>query len=466
MTVLRDQLRRLPIEVRLALEKELQALKGETSHGPAVKAADIDQLLGHLRVRNRVVITGLGAITPLGLNVEATWAGLLAGRSGIDYVTQIDVSGYETRFAGEVKGFDPAEHMSFKEARRMERFSQFAVAATREALDDAQVDVAKVGPERVGVLIGTAIGGLNATDKAVRNLLAGRRISPFYLVTMIPNIAAFHISHLYGALGYNSTVTTACAAGAQAIGEAAEVIRRGAADIMIAGGSESANAEIGLAGFLAMRGLSTRNDDPQRASRPFDRDRDGFVCAEGCGIVILESLEHALERGAHVHAELLGYSATSDAHNLAAPDPGGEGAARAMRWALQDAGVEPRDVQYVNAHGTSTPLNDVAETVAIKRALGDHAYRVPISSTKSMIGHAFGGAAAIETIVCALTIEHGIIHPTINYDTPDPECDLDYVPNVARRAEVNVALCNAFGLGGQDACLVLGKYLQAPAPVW
>lgn len=458
MSVLREKLLQLPGEVRGALRKELEALEGEASGATVIDALTIDELLDHLRVRNRVVITGMGAITPLGLSVEETWAGLTAGLSGIDYVTQIDVTDYATRFAGEVKGFDPAQYMSFKEARRMERFSQFAVAATKEALEDAQLSIEDVDPEQVGVLIGTAIGGLNATDKAVRDLLAGRRISPFYLVTMIPNIAAFHISHLYGALGYNNTVTTACAAGAQAIGEAAEVIRRGAAQVMIAGGSESANAEIGLAGFLAMRGLSTRNDEPQRASRPFDKDRDGFVCGEGSGILILENLGHALRRGARIHAEIRGYAATSDAYNLAAPDPEGEGAARAMRWALQDAGLKPEDVDYINAHGTSTALNDAAETRAIKKALGEHAYRVAISSTKSMIGHAFGGASAIETIVCALTVERGVIHPTINYETPDPECDLDYVPNVAREAEVNAALCNAFGLGGQDACLVVGKY--------
>jgi 3-oxoacyl-[acyl-carrier-protein] synthase II len=458
MSALKEKLRELPVEVRIALRKELEAIEEEISGGATLDEAKADELVSHPRIRNRVVITGMGAITPLALNVEETWAGLIEGRSGIDYLTQIDASNYDTSFGGEVKDFDPGEYMDFKKARRMERFSHFAVAATKEALEDAQLKIEDLDPEEVGVLIGTAIGGLNATEQAVRDLLASRRISPFYLVTTVPNMAAFHICNLYGLKGYNNTVTTACAAGTQAVGEAAEVIRRGAAQVIITGGTESSNAEIGLAGFAAMRGLSTRNDDPQRASRPFDKDRDGFVASEGSGILILENLDHALRRGAHIYAEVLGYAATSDAYNIAAPDPQGEAAARVMRWALQDAGVKPEEVDYINAHGTSTILNDVMETLAIKKVLGEHAYRVPISSTKSMIGHLFGGAGAAEAIVCVLTVEHGIIHPTINYETPDPECDLDYVPNVARKAEVNVALSNSFGLGGQNACLVVGKY--------
>ena len=458
MRPLKERLRELPVQVRIALQRELDAIDGDTPGHTALDEAELEELLKSLRVRNRVVITGMGAVTPLALNVEETWAGLIEGRSGIDLIAQIDVSNYPTRIGGEVKGFDPVEYMNFKEARRMERFSHFAVAAAKEALEDSRLRIEEVGPEEVGVLIGTAIGGLNATDEAVRNLLAGKRISPFYLVTMTPNIAAFHLAHLYGLKGYNNTVTTACAAGVQAVGEAAEVIRRGAARVMVAGGTESSNAEVGLAGFCAMRGLSTRNDEPQRASRPFDEDRDGFVCSEGCGILILENLDHALGRGAHIYAEILGYSATCDAYNLAAPDPEAEGAARAIRWALENARVRPEEVDYINAHGTSTVLNDAMETLAIKKALGEHAYHVPISSTKSMIGHLFGGAGAVETIVCALTIEYGVIHPTINYETPDPACDLDYVPNVARKAEVDVALSNSFGLGGQNACLVLGRY--------
>lgn len=458
MSALREKLRELPSEVRIALRRELEAIGEEVSGRASVAESKVDELLARLRVRNRVVITGMGAITSLALNVKETWEGLLEGRSGIDFLTRIDVRDYATKFGGEVKDFDPVEYMDFKETRRMERFSHFAVAGTKEALEDAQMDIEEVGPEEVGVVMGTAVGGLNATDQAVRNLLSGRRISPFYLVTMVTNMAAFHICHLYGLKGYNNTVTTTCAAGAQAVGEAAEVIRRGAAQVMVAGGTESSNAEVGLAGFMAMRGMSTHNDDPQGACRPFDKDRDGFVAAEGCAILILENLDHALGRGAHIYAEVLGYAATSDAYNLVAPDPQAEGAARVMRWAIQDAGVRSEDIDYINAHGTGTPLNDAMETLAIKRVLGEHAYRVPISSTKSMIGHPFGGAGAVEAMVCALTIEHGAIHPTINYETPDPECDLDYVPNVAREADVEVALSNSFGLGGQNACLVMGKY--------
>jgi 3-oxoacyl-[acyl-carrier-protein] synthase II len=458
MSEVAERLRRLSPEVRAALRRELEQLDEDVPGDLAAGEQQVADLLDRLQVRNRVVITGLGAITPLALNVQETWQGLLEGRSGIDYITQIDASNYPTRIAGEAKGFEASEYMDRKEARRMERFSHFAVAASSEALEDAGLELDRIDREQVGVLIGTAIGGLSATEQTVRGLIKGKRVSPFYLVTMVPNMAAFHVCHIYGLKGYNNTVTTACAAGVQAVGEAAEVIRRGDAQVMLAGGTESSDAEVGLAGFCAMRGLSTRNDEPQRASRPFDKDRDGFVCSEGCGILVLENLKHALARGAKIYAEVLGYSATSDAYNLAAPDPEAEGAARAIRWALENAGVSPQDVDYINAHGTSTPLNDAMETLAIKKVFGEHAYRVPVSSTKSMIGHLFGGAGAVETIVCALTIKHGVIHPTINYETPDPECDLDYVPNVAREATVDVALSNSFGLGGQDACLVVGRY--------
>jgi len=406
-----------------------------------------------------VVITGMGVVTPIGLSVEEFWQGLVAGRSGIRRITEFDASPYPTQIAALVRGFDPQEYMDRKAARRMSRFSQFAVAATRMALEDADLTIEGDGTE-VGVLLGNAIGGLSDIEAACRVLFqrGGMRISPFVVVMIPPNLAAFQVAYTYGIKGYNATVTTACAAGTQAIGEAAEVIRRGKAQVMVTGGTEAGFCELGLAMFSVGRAYSTRNDEPERASRPFDRDRDGFVGGEGCGILILESLEHARRRGAHIYAEVLGYGASSDAYHLIAPDPTGAGAARAMAWALEDAGLGPEDVDYINAHGTATILGDVAETRAIKKVFGDHAYRVPISSTKSMIGHLWGGAGAVEAIACVKAIETGIIHPTINLENPDPECDLDYVPNVARRAKVDVAMNNSFGLGGQNACVVLGRY--------
>lgn len=410
--------------------------------------------------KERVVVTGMGAITPLGLSVEETWQGLIAGRSGITRITQFDASRYPTQIVGAVKGFNPGDYMDPKEAKRMARFSQFAVAATKMALEDAGLVINEDNTEQVGVLLGNSVGGLEETEKACRTLFerGGMRISPFFIVTMPPNLAAFQVAYTFGIKGYNSTISTACAAGTQAIGEAAEVIRRGKAKVMVTGGTESGVCELGLAVFCVGRAYSTRNDEPERASRPFDKDRDGFVGGEGAGILILESLEHALERGARIYAEVLGYGASNDAYHLIAPDPEGAGAARAMRWALEDAGVEPSEVDYINAHGTGTPLGDVAETLAIKKVFGAHAYRVPISSTKSMIGHLMGAAGAVESIVCILTIRDQIIHPTINLDTPDPDCDLDYVPNVARKAKVDIAMCNSFGLGGQNACAVFGRY--------
>ncbi|HAL62427.1 MAG TPA: beta-ketoacyl-[acyl-carrier-protein] synthase II [Chloroflexi bacterium] len=439
------------------LSQELEELVAEILEG--VETLPQPERVEGYRKRARVVITGMGALTPLGLTVEETWEGLVAGRSGIGYLSRIDTADLPTKIGGEVKGFDPSLYMDFKEARRMELFSQFAVAATGMALEDGGLVIDETNAPQVGVLIGTAIGGLGATQEAcLRYFVEKKRVSPFYLVSMIPNIAAFHVARLYGLEGYNSTVTTACAAGTQAVGEAAEVIRRGAAQVMIAGGTESADSLLGMAGFVSMRVLSTRNDDPQGASRPFDKDRDGLVGSEGCGILVLENLEHALRRGARIYAEVLGYSTTSDAYHMAQPDPEAKGATRAMRWAIADAGLRPEDIDYINAHGTSTVLGDIMETLAIKKALGEHAYKVPISSTKSMIGHLMGGAGAVEAIATALTIYQGVIHPTINYHTPDPQCDLDYVPNVARQVEVRIALSNSFGLGGQDACLVLGRY--------
>ena len=411
-------------------------------------------------IEERVVVTGLGAITPLALSVEETWQGLIAGRSGIGRVTQFDPSDYPTQILGEVKGFKAQDYMDRKKAKRMARFSQFAVAATGMALEDAGLAIDEENTEEIGVLLGNAIGGIEETEKACRIMLerGGMRISPFYVVMMPPNLAAFQVAYTYGIKGYSSTISTACAAGTQAIGEAAEVIRRGKARVMVAGGTEGGACELALAVFCVGRAYSTRNDEPERACRPFDKDRDGFVGGGGSGILILESLEHALERGARIYAEVLGYGASNDAYHLIAPDPEGMGAARAVRWALEDAGVQPSEVDYINAHGTGTPLGDVSETLAIKKVFGDHAYHVPISSSKSMIGHLWGAAGAVESIVCILTIRDSIIHPTINLETPDPDCDLDYVPNVARKAQVDIATCNSFGLGGQNACAVYGRY--------
>jgi 3-oxoacyl-[acyl-carrier-protein] synthase II len=411
-------------------------------------------------IEERVVVTGLGAVTPLGLSVEETWQGLLAGRSGVGLITHFDPSDYPTQILGLVKGFKARDFMDHKEARRMALFSQFAVAATKMALEDAGLVINEENTEEVGVLLGNAVGAIDETEKACRVLLerGGMRISPFFIVMMPPNLAAFQVAYTYGIKGYSLTVATACAAGTQAIGEAADVIRRGKAKVMVAGGAEGGICELALAVFCVGRAYSTRNDEPERACRPFDKDRDGFVGGEGSGIMILESLEHALERGARIYAEVLGYGASNDAYHLIAPDPEGLGAARAVRWALEDAGVEPSEVDYINAHGTGTPLGDVSETLAIKKVFGDHAYRVPISSSKSMIGHLWGAAGAVESIVCILTIRDNIIHPTINLETPDPDCDLDYVPGVPRKAQVDVAICNSFGLGGQNACTVFGRY--------
>ncbi len=439
------------------LSQELEELVAEILEG--METLPQPERIERYREKARVVITGIGALTPLGLTVEETWQGLVAGRSGIGYLTRIDTTDFPTKIGGEVRGFDPQDYMDFKEARRMALFSQFAVAATGMALEDAGLVIDETNAPHVGVLIGTAIGGMGATEEAcLRYFVEKKRVSPFYLVSMIPNIAAFHIARLYRLEGYNSTVTTACAAGTQAVGEAMEVIRRGAAQVMIAGGAEGADSLLGMAGFVSMRVLSTRNDDPPGASKPFDKDRDGLVGSEGCGILVLENLDYALRRGARIYAEVLGYSSTSDAYHMAQPDPEARGATRAIRWAVADAGISPQDIDYINAHGTSTILGDIMETLAIKKALGEHAYKVPVSSTKSMIGHLMGGAGAVEAIATALTIYQGVIHPTINYHTPDPQCDLDYVPNVAREAEVKTALSNSFGLGGQDACLILGRY--------
>jgi 3-oxoacyl-[acyl-carrier-protein] synthase II len=411
--------------------------------------------------RRRVVVTGLGAVTPLGLTAEETWEGLLEGRSGISLITEVNVDDYPTKIAGLVRGFDPGQYMDRKEARRMGRYSQLAVAAAQMALEDAALLANNIDGEEVGVIMGTSGGGaIEECEKACRIMFTkgGMRISPFFPVTVSVNVAAHHISRLHGLEGYNSTVVTACASGTQAIGEAAEVIRRGAAEIMVAGGTESGICELSVVAFSVARGYSRRNDEPEKASRPFDADRDGFVPAEGAGVLILEELDRAMQRGARIYAEVLGYAGTADTYHLIAPDPEGKAAARAMVGAAEDAQIAMEDIDYINAHATSTPLGDVAETVAIKRAFGEHAYRVPISATKSMTGHLIGAAGGVEAVACILTIRDNTMHPTINLDNPDPECDLDYVPHVARKAHVDVALSNSFGLGGQNACVIFGRY--------
>jgi 3-oxoacyl-[acyl-carrier-protein] synthase II len=413
-------------------------------------------------VRRRVVITGLGAITPLAHNVEDTWQGLLAGRSGVGPITQFDASDLPCRIAGEIKDFRPQDYIDFKEARRMARASQLAVVAAQQAVEDASLPVPLSDPERVGILIGTALGGFEKGNEGMevyreRGL---RAVSPFSLMACLPNMPSYYVGASIGAVGPLSTVVAACATGNQSIGEATEWIRRGSADIVVAGGVEGLIHLGTIAGFVVMRALSLRNDEPEKASRPFDKDRDGFVVGEGVGVMVLESLEVAQARGARIYAEVLGQSSSADSYHPAAPHPDGAGAIRAMRWALEDAGLEPEAVDYVNAHGSSTPLNDTAETLALKEVFGEHAYRLLISSTKSMVGHLLGGAGAVESMTCVLSLRDGIVHPTINYETPDPDCDLDYVPNKARKARVEVTLSNSFGLGGQNACLVLGKYKE------
>jgi len=411
------------------------------------------------RGRRRVVITGMGCITPLGLTVDETWAGLVAGRSGLGYVTRFDASNYPVRVVGEVHGFDPQNYMDFKAAKRMARFSQFAVAAAQMALADAGWTIPAEEAFSTGVIMGVGMGSLPDVEEAFDRLRAGKRISPFSFPLILPNMAAYNVSLITGARGFNSSVATACASSTQAIGDATEVIRRGAAEVMLAGGTAAEICELALAGFYVMQALSTWTEEPPgKASRPFDARRDGFVASEGAGVLVLESLEHALARGARIHAEVLGFGSTSDAYHLTAPDPEAQAPAMAMQLAIADAGLTPADIDYINAHGTSTPLNDPMETLAIKKVFGDRAYQVPISANKSMLGHLIAAAGAVEAIATVRTIQTGIIPPTINLDEPDPACDLDYVPHVARRAPVRLALSNSFGFGGQNACLVVGKY--------
>ena len=410
--------------------------------------------------RRRVVVTGLGAVTPLGLTVADTWAGLVAGRSGVALITSFDASSFPVRIAGEVKGFDATNYINFKEAKRMARCSHLAVAAGLEAMADAGLGPLVPEPERSGTVMGVGAGGLEVAFAGIEAMRTKGllRVNPFALPASIPNMPAHHISLLFQCQGYSSTVSTACASGTQAIGEGAEAIRRGAADLVLAGGAEALLNEVSFAGFIAMRALAADNDAPEKACKPFDVRHDGFVMSEGSAVFVLERLEHALARDARIYAEVIGYAACTDAFHVAQPDPEGLGAARTIRWAIENAGIAPQEIDCINSHGPGTPLGDIAETKAIKRVLGDHAYQVAVHSTKSMIGHAFGGAGAIEAMVGVKTIYEGIIHPTINHEIPDPECDLDYVPKQARQADVRTVLSDSFGLGGQNACLVLRRY--------
>jgi 3-oxoacyl-[acyl-carrier-protein] synthase II len=405
------------------------------------------------------VVTGIGAITPLGNSVDDFWGNAIAGKSGVSQITALDASEFSARIAGEVKDFDPDTWIDRKDSRRLSRFLQFTVAATDMAIADSGLRLDTVDRERAGVLIGSGIGGLNVLGEQHRRQIDGGpgRVSPFLVPYMIPDMASGYVSIRHGLKGPNSCVVTACSTGANAIGDASHVIRRGEADVMIAGGAEAPITEIGLAGFCAARALSTRNDEPERASRPFDLNRDGFVMGEGAGILVLESLDSALARGARIYAEIISYAMSADAFHITLPEPEGDGARRSMTLALKYAGLSPEQIGYINAHGTSTPPGDRIETAAIKKAFGTNAKTVPVSSTKSMIGHTLGAAGAIESIVCIKALETGILPPTINYETPDPDCDLDYIPNQARKTNIDFAMKNSFGFGGHNVTLIFGK---------
>jgi 3-oxoacyl-[acyl-carrier-protein] synthase II len=410
--------------------------------------------------KTRVVVTGLGAVTPLGNSVPDYWRAICEGRSGIGPITRFDPKRLDCRIAAEVKAFEPLKVIEKKELKKLDLFIQYAIVAGVEAVESAKIDFSQVDPTRAGALVGSGIGGILTILEWHKVLLekGPSRVSPFFVPSLIVNMASGQLSIRYKLKGPNSSVVTACATGNHAIGDALRIIQRGEADLMVAGGSEAIIDELPIGGFAQMKALSTRNDEPTRASRPFDADRDGFVPGEGAGIVVLESLEHARRRGARIHAEIIGYGMTADAYHMTAPDPDGDGAVRAMAGALRDAGLRPEDVGYVNAHGTSTPYNDKTETLAIKQVFGEHARRLAVSSTKSMTGHLLGAAGGIETIATVLALQHGLLPPTINYETPDPECDLDYVPNTARKAEVDVAISNGFGFGGTNATLAFRRW--------
>jgi 3-oxoacyl-[acyl-carrier-protein] synthase II len=411
-------------------------------------------------MKRRVVITGLGAITPVGHNVKETWDNLLKGVSGFDMITRFDASNFSTKFAAEVKNFNPEEHFDLKESRKLDLYTQFALVASREAVADAGLKDAKLDPDMVGVITGAGIGGILTLEEEIGKYIAQgpRRISPFFIPKMISNIAAAHIAIENCFKGVNFNITSACASANHAIGTAFRTIQYGDADVMISGGTEAAVTPVAVAGFGALRALSTRNDDPKTSSRPFDKERDGFVMSEGAAILVLEELEHAKARGAKIYAEIVGYGASDDAYHITAPLEDGSGSTKCMQMALRDAGLQPQDIQYVNAHGTSTPLNDKGETMSIRNAFGEHAYKLKVNSTKSMVGHMLGAAAGIEAIVCCKTIQTGWIHPTMNLVNPDPECDLDYVPNKAIQMDVNTALSNSLGFGGHNSAIIIKKY--------
>lgn len=408
----------------------------------------------------RVVVTGLGPVTSIGIGKEEYWDSLIEGRSGISHITNFDTEGYTTTIGSEVKNFDPEKYIDKKEAKRMDRFAQFAIAGTQLALEDSGLDLDSIDKRRAGVILGSGVGGIETLEREHTKLMerGAKRVSPFFIPMMISNMGPGQITMYYGFKGPSFTITTACASGNHAIGESFRMIQRGDADIIVTGGSEAAVSPISVAGFCSMKALSKRNDEPEKASRPFDKDRDGFVIGEGAGILILEELEHALNRNAHIYGEIIGYSATSDAYHVTAPDPEAEGATMAMRLAIEDGGIHYELVDYINAHGTSTYYNDKLETMAIKKAFKDHAYKLKISSTKSMTGHLLGAAGGIEAIATILTIERGVIPPTINLETPDPECDLDYTPNEACTMDVNYALSNSLGFGGHNGTILFKKY--------
>jgi 3-oxoacyl-[acyl-carrier-protein] synthase II len=412
------------------------------------------------RDAHRVVVTGLGAVSPLGCGIDANWRALLAGRSGIATIASFDPSELPVRIAGEVRDFDPALYLDKKHIRKIDRFAQFAIAAAQMAVDDAQLAITAENAARIGVVVGVGMGGIATIEESHIAFLEGglKRVSPFFIPRLIANMAPGHIAIRFGCTGVNYTPTSACASGGQAVGEAFRLVRYGEQDAVITGGTEAAVTRMGVGGFAVMRAMSTRNDEPTRASRPFDRDRDGFVIGEGAGILVVESLARAQARGARIYCELVGYGANGDAYHITSPAPDGRGAAECMRLALASGDVDPLEVDYINAHGTSTPYNDVNETQAIKTVFGEHAARIAVSSTKSMTGHLLGGAGGVEAVYTALTLHHGWIPPTINYEAPDPECDLDYVPNAAREARVRIALSNSFGFGGANACVAFRRW--------